>query len=177
MTMPTKKQHPAPTDEPEQVPANGDQAPASPAAAEGELAAANARLLRLAADFENFKKRARQEQEATIQFATLRVAERLLTVLDSLHLALSQAPEGIDGNWLKGIELAVASLEGELGQVGVERIDSVGQPFDPGLHEAIGSEESEEHPEDTVIAELRRGYRMHDRVLRPALVKLARSRT
>ncbi|MGH7862044.1 MAG: nucleotide exchange factor GrpE, partial [Candidatus Dormibacteraceae bacterium] len=78
---------------------------------------------------------------------------------------------------LKGIELAVASLEGELGQVGVERIDSVGQPFDPGLHEAIGSEESEEHPEDTVIAELRRGYRMHDRVLRPALVKLARSRT
>ncbi len=139
-----------------------------------QLEEANGRYLRLAADFDNFKKRARQEQLETMRFAAATVAERLLPVLDDAKLALDHAPEGVDENWLRGVRLTFQKLEEVLASVGVERIESVGVRFDPNLHEAVGSEESGDHPEDTVVAELRPGYRMHDRVLRPALVRVAR---
>jgi molecular chaperone GrpE len=80
----------------------------------------------------------------------------------------------VDEGWRKGLELAVQHLEGLLQGQGVEYIEAVGSPFDPAFHEAIGTEDSDEHPEDTVIAELRRGYRLGDKVLRPALVKVSR---
>ncbi|HSR21981.1 MAG TPA: nucleotide exchange factor GrpE, partial [Candidatus Eisenbacteria bacterium] len=75
---------------------------------------------------------------------------------------------------LKGVRLTFQKLDEVLASVGVERVEALGVPFDPKLHEAVGSEETAKHPEDTVVAELRAGYRMHDRVLRPALVKVAR---
>jgi molecular chaperone GrpE len=139
-----------------------------------QLEEANSRHLRLAADFENFKKRARQEQVDTMRYGGANLAERLLPVLDDLELALGHAPEGVDDSWLKGVQMTFRKLQEVLGNAGVERIQAEGNRFDPSLHEAIGSEESEEAPEDTVLAELRPGYRMHDRVLRPALVKVAR---
>ena len=139
-----------------------------------ELEEAKARHLRLAADFENYKKRVRQEQLETIQYAAATLAERLLPVLDDAQRALEHAPEGADEGWLRGVRLTFQHLEEALASVGVQVIESVGEPFDPKHHEAMGSEESAEHPEDTVVAELRRGYRMHDRVLRPALVKVSR---
>ena len=144
--------------------------------AELEAAAAEAkdRYLRLAADSENFKKRARQEQLDTVQHASAELINRLLPGLDDLHKALDHTPKGIDPSWLKGVELSVRKLEEALGAHGLEPIKSVGTRFDPKVHEAVGHEESREHPEDTVIAELRRGYRIRDRVVRPALVKLAR---
>jgi molecular chaperone GrpE len=163
-------------------PAQAD--PAKPAEPDGtdrrveelasQLEEANSRRLRLAADFENYKKRVRQEQLDTMRYAAATVAERLLPVLDDASLALSHAPEGIDESWLKGVRLTFQKLEDVLASVGVERIEALGVPFDPKLHEAVGSEETTKHPEDTVVAELRAGYRMHDRVLRPALVKVAR---
>jgi molecular chaperone GrpE len=131
--------------------------------------------LRLAADFDNFKKRARQEQLDTLRFATATLAERLLPVLDDAQRALGQVPEGVDESWLKGVRLTFQKLEEVLTGVGVERIEAVGSRFDPKMHEAVGSEESADQPEDTVLVELRPGYRMHDRVLRPALVKVART--
>jgi len=139
-----------------------------------QLEEAQARHLRLAADFENYKKRARQEQLDTMQYAAATLAERLLPVLDDAQRALEHAPEGTDEGWLRGVRLTFQHLEEALASVGVQPIESVGRPFDPKLDEAIGSEESEEHPDDTVLAELRRGYRMHDRILRPALVKVSR---
>ncbi len=144
--------------------------------AELEAAAAEAkdRYLRLAADSENFKKRARQEQLETIQYASADLINRLLPGLDDLHKALDHSPKGIDPSWLKGVELSVRKLEEALSAHGLEAIKSVGTRFDPKLHEAVGHEESSEQPEDTVVTELRRGYRMRDRVVRPALVKLAR---
>jgi len=144
--------------------------------AELEAAAAEAkdRYMRLAADFENFKKRARSEQIETIQHASAELINRLLPGLDDLHNALDHEPKGIDPSWLKGVELSVRKLEEALTAHGLEAIDSVGKRFDPKLHEAVGHEESDEHPEDTVVSELRRGYRIRDRVVRPALVKLAR---
>jgi molecular chaperone GrpE len=139
-----------------------------------QLEEANNRYVRLAADFDNFKKRARQEQLDTMRHAAATVVERLLPVLDDADRALSHAPEGVDESWLKGVQLTFQQLEDVLASVGVERITAVGSPFDPKLHEAIGSEETSEQPEDTVVVELRPGYRMHDRVLRPSLVKVAR---
>lgn len=139
-----------------------------------QLEEANRSHLRLAADFENYKKRVRQEQLDTMKYAAATVAERLLPVVDDADRALSHAPDGIDESWLKGVRLTFQKLEEVLGSVGVERIEALGAPFDPKQHEAVGSEETSKHPEDTVVAELRAGYRMHDRVLRPALVKVAR---
>jgi len=75
---------------------------------------------------------------------------------------------------VKGVELSVRKLEDALRAHGLEAIEAVGKPFDPKVHEAIGHEESSEHPEDTVVEVLRPGYRVRDRVVRPALVKVAR---
>ena len=141
---------------------------------EAELADSRQRYLRLAADFENFKKRTRQDQLETIQHASAELISRLLPVLDDLRSALDHKPAGVDEAWAKGVELGVRKLEEVMATHGLEPIDSVGAAFDPRFHEAIGHVESEEHPEDTVVSELRRGYRIRDRVVRPSLVKVAR---
>lgn len=143
--------------------------------AEELIEEANSRHLRLAADFDNFKKRVRQERLELLQYASASLAERLLPVLDDFERVLEHAPEGIDSNWLKGVRMTAQKLQEALQSVGVETIEAVGAPFDPKLHEAIGTEESADLPEDTVVKELRRGYRIHDRVLRPALVSVART--
>ena len=141
---------------------------------ESALAEAKDRRLRLAADFDNFKKRSRQEQLETIQHASADLIGRLLPVLDDLSNVLEHRPAGIDESWVKGLELSVRKLEDALSIHGLQPIESVGARFDPKQHEAVGQEESTEHPEDTVVSELRRGYRLRDRVVRPALVKVAR---
>ena len=143
-------------------------------ALQGELEDSRNRHLRLAADFENYKKRSRQELEDSRAFASAALVERLLPVLDDFTRILEHVPDDVDENWLKGVRLTASKLEEVLTSAGVQPIEAVGQPFDPAQHEAIGSEESAEHPEDTVVAEIRRGYRMHDRVVRPALVKVSR---
>jgi len=141
---------------------------------ESGLAEAKDKHLRLAADFDNYKKRARQEQLDTIQHASAELIHRVLPVLDDLQNVLEHKPKGVDESWIKGLELSVRKLEEALGTHGLEPIDAVGARFDPKLHEAIGHEESSEHPEDTVVSELRRGYRVRDRVMRPALVKVSK---
>jgi molecular chaperone GrpE len=151
-----------------------DSLEAKVAELEAAIAESKDKYLRLAADFDNYKKRSRQEHLETIQHASADLIARLLPGLDDLHKALDHQPEGIDGAWAKGLELSVRKLEEALRAHGLEVIDAVGKPFDPAVHEAIGHEESAEHPEDTVVQELRRGYRIRDRVVRPALVKVAR---
>lgn len=141
---------------------------------ESELAETKDRYLRLAADFDNFKKRIRQEQMETIQHASSELIARLLPVLDDLQNVLDHKPAHVDKSWVKGLELSVRKLEEALGTHGLEPIESIGTPFDPKMHEAVGHEESADHPEDTVVSELRRGYRIRDRVVRPALVKISR---
>ena len=141
---------------------------------ESELAEMKDKYLRLAADFDNFKKRARQDQLEIVQHASAELIARLLPVLDDMQNVLDHKPAGVDSSWVKGLELSVRKLEDALGTHGLQPIESVGARFDPKMHEAVGHEESSEHPEDTVVSELRRGYRIRDRVVRPALVKLAR---
>ena|SRR2546423_10068196 len=158
-------------DQPEQA---ADPLEARVAELESALAEARDRHLRLAADFDNYKKRARQDQLETMQHASADLIGRLLPVLDDLRNVLEHRPAGIDESWAKGLELSVRKLEEALGTHGLQPIDAVGERFDPKVHEAVGHEESSEHPEDTVVSELRRGYRIRDRVVRPALVKVAR---
>jgi molecular chaperone GrpE len=172
----TRKQPPEPHEAEARSEAAGpvDSLAAKIAELEAALAESRDRYLRLAADFDNYKKRSRQEHMDTIQHASADLIARLLPGLDDLQKALDHRPEGIDEAWARGLELSVQKLEQALGTHGLETIDAVGKPFDPAVHEAIGHEESAEHPEDTVVQELRRGYRIRDRVVRPALVKVSR---
>lgn len=141
---------------------------------EAELADVRNQALRLAADFDNYKKRSRQDAQDSVRYASIGVVEKVLPVLDDLQRVLQHAPEGVDENWLKGLALTVSKLEEVLVEQGLAPIESVGTRFDPAVHEAIGSEETDEHPEDTVVSELRRGWKLHERVVRPALVRVAR---
>lgn len=146
------------------------------AAGDGDAAVSDLRnrLLRMAADFDNYRKRSRQEMQESARYASQGLVVQLLPVLDDLHRSLDHAPEGVDDGWLKGLSLSVQKLEEVLRDQGLQRVDALGTPFDPALHEAIGTESSDEHPDDTVIDELRAGYRLHDRVVRPALVRVSR---
>jgi len=169
-------------------PSAGSAPPAEPGPTaapplEEQLAAARreydelfARYQRLAADFENHKRRTRQDLADRTQYASEQLIARLLPLLDNLQLALEHAPAEIDPAWFDGIRLIARQFEDTLGAQGVQPIRAVGEKFDPNLHEAVAREESEEHEEGTVVAELQRGYRLHDRVLRPTLVKIAEPR-
>jgi molecular chaperone GrpE len=139
-----------------------------------QLREAEDRYLRMRADLDNIKKRSAQQQLEARKYAASELASRLLPVLDDAERALEHVPEGTDETWLQGIRLTVQKLRDVLSSLGVEPMEAMGEPFDPERHEAVGSEESPEHPEGTVMRELRRGYRLHDRVLRPSLVKLSR---
>jgi molecular chaperone GrpE len=132
------------------------------------------RYLRLAADFENFRRRKNQELLDRSRYASEDAARALLPVLDNLRRAVAHAAEaGTEEFFVSGLELVVREFEAALEKLGVVPIDAVGQPFDPSLHEAIGSVEGGDVAVDTVVDEVQRGYRLHDRVLRPSLVRIA----
>ncbi len=134
------------------------------------------RLLRLAADMENLKKRQERERADLLQFANEKLLKELLPVVDNLELALehsrqAQAPAAL----LEGIELVLQGLLKTLGQFGVTPIDSVGQSFDPAFHNAVMQEEASEVPDCTVLKELQKGYLLQSRLLRPAMVVVAKN--
>jgi molecular chaperone GrpE len=132
-----------------------------------------ARYQRLAADFENYKRRTRQELSERTQYGNEELVRKLLPILDNFKRALEQAPEGIDPNWFEGIRLIARQFEAVLQAQGLSQIPALGEKFDPSQHEAIAREETEAHEEGTIVEEMQPGYRLHDRVLRPTLVKVA----
>jgi molecular chaperone GrpE len=135
-----------------------------------------ARYQRLTADFENYKRRTRQELADRTQYANEELLRKLLPILDNLRRALDHAPEGIDRNWFDGLRMVVRQFEDTLQAQGVSPIPAVGEKFDPAQHEAIAREETDEHEEGTIVEEMQPGYRLHERVLRPTLVKVAHPR-
>ena len=155
-----------------------DQLPVDPdlQAARDEAQATFARYQRLAADFDNYKRRTRQELGDRTQYANEELLRKLLPILDNLHRALDHAPEGIDRNWFDGLRTVVRQFEDTLQAQGVSPIPAVGEKFDPSQHEAIAREETDEHEEGTIVEEMQPGYRLHERVLRPTLVKVAHPR-
>jgi molecular chaperone GrpE len=154
------------------------EVPAAEQAAEREiddlrrsLEERDAQYLRLAADFENFRRRSAQEALDRARYASEPAAVALLPVLDNLQRAIQHAPEG--DPMVDGVRMVARQFEDALRSLGVTVIEAEGEPFDPAVHEAIGGEESPEVDRDTVKTVLQPGYRLHDRVLRPALVRVA----
>lgn len=135
------------------------------------------RLLRTSADFENFKKRAARERVEAIQYANVSLIQKLLPVLDNFEMALAAAQNTKDQNASSlqaGIIMIQSQLKAALAEAGLEEVDASGKPFDATLHEAISQQESADVPEGNVLQQLRKGYRLRDRLLRPATVIVAR---
>jgi len=130
-------------------------------------------LIRHQADFANFRKRAEKENREAGQRATARVIEGLIPVLDGFEHALAAHREAEYENYRKGFELIHKQLLDNLTRLGVQRVDPLGQPFDPHLHQAMDRAETMEHPDGTVLAVYQPGYVFHGRVLRPAMVRVA----
>jgi molecular chaperone GrpE len=128
---------------------------------------------RAAADFSNYRRRMEEDRAATGQFANAILLARLLSVLDDFDRALDHVPPDAHEAWVEGIRLVERKLRGLLESEGVTPIEAVGQPFNPNLHEAVVHEDTTEYPDNTVIDEVQRGYLLHERVLRPALVRVA----
>ena len=167
----------AAADEPQPGPQRSrEQLEAELEATRQELQATFARYQRLAADFENHKRRTRQELAERTQYANEELLLKLLPLLDNFKRALEQAPEGIDPQWFEGIKLIARQFEATLEAQGLSSIPAVGEKFDPSQHEAIAQEETDEHEEGTVVEEMQPGYRLHQKVLRPTLVKVAQPR-
>jgi molecular chaperone GrpE len=130
-------------------------------------------LQRTAADFANYRRRVEEEREGMSQFTNALLIGKLLAVLDDFDRALENVPAETHEGWVDGVRLVERKLRNLLEAEGVTQIEALGQPFDPNLHEAVVYEETADHPDNQVIGELQRGYRLHDRVLRPSLVRVA----
>jgi molecular chaperone GrpE len=135
-----------------------------------------AALQRMAADFANYRKRTDAERVEFARFAKADLIAKLLDVLDAYDRALATIPEELKGSpWVEGMWLIERKLRQILEAEGLSSIDSLGQPFDPYLHEAVAHIESDA-PEGTVINEHQKAYRLHDRVIRPAMVTVAKKK-
>jgi molecular chaperone GrpE len=130
-------------------------------------------LKRLAADFANYRKRNEAERSDFAKFAKADLIAKLLDVLDGYDRALATVPDELRGQpWVEGMWLVERKLRAILETEGLEPVDSLGKPFDPYLHEAVTYVPSEQ-PEGTVIQEHQKAYRLHDKVIRPALVTVS----
>jgi molecular chaperone GrpE len=136
-----------------------------------EIADLRDRSMRTLADFDNFRKRSERERQDLRKYALIEPLRDFLTVMDSLDLALMAGGSAEDLK--QGVEMIHRQMQDLLRRVGVQEVKAVGEPFDPTIHEAVSREESPEVKAPTVSSELRRGYRLHDRLLRPSMVKVA----
>jgi molecular chaperone GrpE len=131
------------------------------------------RLARAQAEFENARRRAAKEQQDFRDYATIDAVKSLLPTLDSFERALQVKSEGAD--FRSGVELIYKQLQDALAKLGMRAIPAKGEPFDPHYHEAIEMVETPDVPDHEVLEELQRGYKLKDRLLRPAMVKVAKN--
>ncbi len=141
------------------------------AALEQQLAQAREEVLRTRADMDNLRKRLAREMDTARRYAGERIFAELLPVLDSLEQGLSVVSES--GPAREGLELTYKQLLGVLERQSLQPIDPAGQIFDPAEHQAISMQPTDRQPENTVLTVLQKGYRLHDRILRPAMVVVA----
>ena len=134
------------------------------------------RLLRVSAEFENYKKRTSRELEEFRKFANQALIKEMLSVVDNLELAMNSTNghKTIDQGLLQGLDMTHKEILKVFEKFNVKPIEAKGQAFDPTFHEAVMQEETDEFDENTVINELQKGYLIHDRLLRPAMVVVAR---
>lgn len=139
-----------------------------------ELADLNNKYIRMAADFDNYRKRQTQERESLLKYGAAETMTKLLAVLDTFERAKESLKDIDDAKSVKeSYEVAFKQLLDTLKKAGLETIDALGAEFDPNLHEAIAQTPTNEHPDNTVISQMQTGYKLGDRVLRPALVNVA----
>ena len=166
---------------PEEQIINGDDDPikeleAKLEAKEKEAGESYDRLLRVSAEFDNYKKRSAREMEEFRKFANQSLIKEMLSVVDNLELAMNSTDghKAIDKDLLQGLEMTHKEILKVFEKFNVKPIDAKGQPFDPTFHEAVMQEETNDSPKNTVINELQRGYMIHDRLLRPSMVVVAK---
>jgi len=146
-------------------------------AAEKEAGENYDRFLRLSAEFENYKKRKDRETTDFRKYANEALVKELLPVVDNLERAVETSADHEDAVncILEGVDMTLKEILKVLEKFAVKAVDAVGNPFDPTYHQAVMQEESEEHPDNTVIKELQKGYTIHDRLLRPSMVVVAKA--
>ncbi len=129
---------------------------------------------RARADMANYRRRTEAERSTLVATANSRLLTRLLPVLDDFERAFETLPADLRNlTWIQGVGMIYRKLQITIEGEGATPVDAVGQPFDPNIHDAIMQEESNDYPAGTVVAELQRGYKLGDRVLRPAMVKVS----
>lgn len=145
------------------------------AAKEQEIAETRDRLLRVSADYENYKKRSAREMEDFRKYANQSLLKEMLTVVDNLELAINSAKEekNTDKKLIEGLNLTRNEMLRVFEKFNVKPIKARGEIFDPAFHEAVMREETDDYPENTVLSEFQKGYLIHDRLLRPAMVVVA----
>jgi molecular chaperone GrpE len=139
---------------------------------EVQLKEKDAKYLYLYAEFENYKKRAIKERSDAMKFGWENVARDLIEVMDNLERGLAHMPASTDKNLAAGLNMTLTQFRTAMQKQGVALVETVGKPFDPEFHEAIGQEPSEQ-PEGTIVREQLRGYTLHGRLLRPASVMIS----
>ena len=141
------------------------------AALRRELADLKDRSMRTLADFDNFRKRSERERRESLRYASAELLREMLEVSDNLERALAAGGSAED---LKtGVEMTLRQLQDVLRRHGAEEVPAVGEPFDPALHEAVSRQEDPDAEEPRVVEQFQRGYRLHERLLRPARVVVA----
>jgi molecular chaperone GrpE len=137
------------------------------------------RLLRISADFENYKKRASREIEEFRKYANQSLLKEMLSVVDNLELAINSSNDEkkTDQSLIEGLNLTLNEILRVFEKFNVKPIEARGKAFDPAFHEAVMREETDDFPENTVISEFQKGYLIHDRLLRPAMVVVAVPKT
>jgi molecular chaperone GrpE len=142
---------------------------------ESELKQLQDRVLRLAAETENTRKRLEREKSDGICYANEGLIRELLPVIDNLERAVQHGEEADAGSLLDGVRMTLKSFGDVLARHGCTSFNSVGEPFDPNLHEALMQQPSGEHPEKTILLEFQKGYKLRDRLLRPASVVVSKA--
>lgn len=136
------------------------------------------RLLRTTADFDNYKKRAAREKQDAIKYGNESLLEKLIPVLDTFDMAMAAAqnsdPKAVQA-LQTGINMVHQQLRSTLADAGLEEINAAGKAFDPNLHEAVSQQETTEAPEGHVLQQMRKGYKLRERLLRPATVVVAKA--
>lgn len=135
------------------------------------------KYVRLNADFDNFKKRAARERQEAIRYANEGLLEKLIPVLDNFEMAMQAANGAQAGNadaLKQGVNMIHSQLKNAIGEAGLEEIKAEGQKFDPNIHEAVSQQETKDVPEGHVLQQLRKGYKLRDRLVRPATVIVAK---
>jgi molecular chaperone GrpE len=139
-----------------------------------ECKALNDKYIRLAAEFDNYKRLSQRDQRDQIRFGNEQLLKELLPVVDNMERAIKAAQaSGGDSALVQGVELTLKQLSGALAKFGVQTIETAGQEFDPSAHQAVSYGPSDDVAANTVLDEFQKGYRLHDRILRAAMVSVS----